>query len=92
MSPRAIVAFVSVAAIVIGVFLSLRGLIGGPDFVTPAGAACDPAFAWQDDSLGDCFAVERHSPAFALVLAHIGLLGLIYARLLMTRKRKLSVR
>ncbi|MEV6904125.1 hypothetical protein [Amycolatopsis sp. NPDC051372] len=91
MSPRAIVAFVSVAAIVVGVFLAFRGLFGGPDFVTPSGAACDPAIAWQDDSLGDCFPVERQSPAFALLLAHVGLLGLIYARLLMTRQRKLSV-
>ncbi|MEU4670431.1 hypothetical protein AB0F91_21200 [Amycolatopsis sp. NPDC023774] len=94
MSPRAIVAITSTAAIVVGVFLAVRGLTGGPDFVTPSGAACDPAIAWQDYSFGDCLPVERHSPTFALLLAHVGLLGLIHARLIMTRtpKRKLSVR
>ncbi|WIX82744.1 hypothetical protein QRX50_19170 [Amycolatopsis carbonis] len=92
MPSRATVAIVSVAAIVIGVFLTFRGVIGGPDFVTPSGAACDPAIEWQDYTVGDCLPVERHSPTFALVLAHVGLLGLIHARLVMQRKRKLSVR
>ncbi|WP_432846405.1 hypothetical protein ACQPXB_37875 [Amycolatopsis sp. CA-161197] len=92
MSARAIVAITSVAALIVGVFLTFVGMTGGPDFVTPSGEACDPAVAWQDYTLDDCFPVERHSPVVALVLAHLGLLGLIHARLVMTRKKKLGAR
>ncbi|WP_326565200.1 hypothetical protein VSH64_25490 [Amycolatopsis rhabdoformis] len=82
MSPRTIVATVSLLAIVVGSYLTWRDLAAGPDFVTSAGAACDPGIEWQDYDLGDCLPAEHH-PSFVAGLLPIGLLGLIYARLAM---------
>ncbi|MGW4485081.1 hypothetical protein ACWEOE_14715 [Amycolatopsis sp. NPDC004368] len=83
MSARAIVTIVSLLAIGVGAYLAFRDVNAAPQFVTSAGAACDPAIEWQDYDLGDCLPAE-YRPSAGVGLAPLGLLGLIYARLQMS--------
>lgn len=86
MAPRTVVAIISVAAIAIGAFVLFRSvaeLSAGPAFVTPAGTPCDPAELLGSSDHQDCAPVEPSGRPLGAALAEFGLLGLIYARLLM---------
>ncbi|QRP48261.1 hypothetical protein [Amycolatopsis sp. FDAARGOS 1241] len=80
MSPRTTVAITSLVAIGLGVVLLVTSAQAELAFVTSNGAACDGLA-----QLGDCFPAEPRSPVLASLLTSTGLLGLIYARLLMSR-------
>lgn len=95
MAPRAIVAVISVATIMVGLFVLFRGLTAQPGFVTSTGAACDAGEQLQSYRLEDCGPAEPAGQTVGSVLAGLGLLGLIYARLLMSptpakRRRRLN--
>ncbi|MFJ8812443.1 MULTISPECIES: hypothetical protein [Amycolatopsis] len=83
MTPRTTVAVLSVVAIAIGVFLVFSGLMAQPGFVTPDGTACDPSADLKRYVLEDCLPAEPEGDPLGTPLAGLGLLGLIYARLLM---------
>ncbi|GAA3798501.1 MULTISPECIES: hypothetical protein [Amycolatopsis] len=87
MTPRTTVAVLSVAAIAVGTFLVFSGLMAQPGFVTPDGSACDPTADLQRYVLEDCLPAEPEGHPLGVPLAGLGLLGLIYARLLMPGQR-----
>ncbi|WP_020417876.1 hypothetical protein [Amycolatopsis sp. ATCC 39116] len=87
MTPRTTVAVLSVAAIAVGTFLVFSGLMAQPGFVTPGGSACDPSADLKRYVLEDCLPAEPEGDPLGAPLSGLGLLGLIYARLLMPGQR-----
>ncbi|GHE82146.1 hypothetical protein GCM10017786_11100 [Amycolatopsis deserti] len=86
MTPRTTVAVISVVAMAVGAFVgfqSLMSLMAEPAFVTATGAACDPSEQLRRYVLEDCFPAKLEAHPVGVALSGFGLLGLIYARLLM---------